>query len=121
MGSLDLLTFLDPPRHDTKETIHRGVSYGVEVKMTTGDYLRIAIETARIVELGPKIPGREGVMPHAGPGYQKGPARPQGEVRRLHPQRRWVRAGISGAQILYLTVSLRAEIQDRYGLNTRRS
>ena len=28
---LGLLTFLDPPRSDTKETIHRAINYGVEV------------------------------------------------------------------------------------------
>ena len=31
---LGLLTFLDPPRHDTKETIRRAINFGVEV---TGD------------------------------------------------------------------------------------
>lgn len=40
---LGLLTFLDPPRFDTKETIHRAMSYGVEVKMITGDHLLIGI------------------------------------------------------------------------------
>ena len=33
---LGLLTFLDPPRLDTKETIHRAMAFGVEVKMITG-------------------------------------------------------------------------------------
>lgn len=60
---LGLLTFLDPPRPDTKETIHRAVSYGVEVKMITGDHLLIAMETARMLNLGNKIPGRPGVVP----------------------------------------------------------
>ena len=58
-----MLTFLDPPRHDTKETIHRAISYGVEVKMITGDHLLIAMETARMLELGDRIRGREGVLP----------------------------------------------------------
>jgi H+-transporting ATPase len=40
---LGLLTFLDPPRFDTKETIHRAMSYGVEVKMITGDHLLIGM------------------------------------------------------------------------------
>jgi magnesium-transporting ATPase (P-type) len=35
---LGLLTFLDPPRHDTKETIRRAILYGVDVKMITGDW-----------------------------------------------------------------------------------
>ena len=60
---LGLLTFLDPPRHDTKETIHRAIAYGVEVKMITGDHLLIAMETARLLELGDPIEGRDGVLP----------------------------------------------------------
>lgn len=58
-----LLTFLDPPRHDTKETIHRAISYGVEVKMITGDHLLIAIETAKMLDLGDRVPGRNAVLP----------------------------------------------------------
>lgn len=60
---LGLLTFLDPPRHDTKETIHRAMAFGVEVKMITGDHLLIAIETAKQLDLGDKVIGREGVIP----------------------------------------------------------
>jgi hypothetical protein len=33
---LGILTFLDPPRPDTKETIERAMEYGVDVKMITG-------------------------------------------------------------------------------------
>ena len=39
---LGLLTFLDPPRPDTKATIHKAIEYGVGVKMITGDHLLIA-------------------------------------------------------------------------------
>jgi magnesium-transporting ATPase (P-type) len=39
---LGLLTFLDPPRPDTKDTIDRAHGYGVDVKMITGDHLLIA-------------------------------------------------------------------------------
>ncbi len=60
---LGLLTFLDPPRHDTKETIRRAIDFGVEVKMITGDHLLIATETARSLDLGDRIEGREGVFP----------------------------------------------------------
>lgn len=60
---LGLLTFLDPPRFDTKETIRRAISYGVEVKMITGDHLLIAMETARQLDLGDRVAGREGVIP----------------------------------------------------------
>lgn len=60
---LGLLTFLDPPRHDTKETIRRAQEYGVEVKMITGDHLLIAMETCRVLDLGDPIPGQSGVKP----------------------------------------------------------
>mmetsp|Transcript_21772 Transcript_21772/g.22519 ORF Transcript_21772/g.22519 Transcript_21772/m.22519 type:complete len:1017 (-) Transcript_21772:196-3246(-) len=49
---LGLITFLDPPRPDTKQTIADAVKYGVEVKMITGDHLLIALETARQLNLG---------------------------------------------------------------------
>eukprot|EP01040_Poterioochromonas_malhamensis_P007402 gene7402-7984_t len=61
---LGLLTFLDPPRHDTKDTIHRAISYGVEVKMVTGDHLLIAMETARMLELGDRLPGSNVIAPN---------------------------------------------------------
>jgi H+-transporting ATPase len=61
---LGLLTFLDPPRHDTKDTIHRAISYGVEVKMITGDHLLIAMETSRMLDLGDRVEGRSGVVPN---------------------------------------------------------
>eukprot|EP00601_Ochromonadales_sp_CCMP2298_P028586 CAMPEP_0173333584 /NCGR_PEP_ID=MMETSP1144-20121109/4974_1 /TAXON_ID=483371 /ORGANISM="non described non described, Strain CCMP2298" /LENGTH=910 /DNA_ID=CAMNT_0014278565 /DNA_START=53 /DNA_END=2788 /DNA_ORIENTATION=- len=60
---IGLLTFLDPPRHDTKETIFRALTYGVEVKMITGDHLLIAMETARMLDLGDRVEGRAGVVP----------------------------------------------------------
>ncbi|KAG2442954.1 hypothetical protein HXX76_003029 [Chlamydomonas incerta] len=50
-----LLTFLDPPRPDTKRTIERALEYGVDVKMITGDHLLIAKETARVLGLGTNI------------------------------------------------------------------
>jgi H+-transporting ATPase len=49
---LGLLTFLDPPRPDTKQTIEDANKYGVAVKMITGDHLLIARETARVLEMG---------------------------------------------------------------------
>lgn len=60
---LGLLTFLDPPREDTKSTIHRAIAFGVEVKMITGDHLLIAVETAKMLELGDRVPGRSTVLP----------------------------------------------------------
>eukprot|EP00550_Attheya_septentrionalis_P012810 CAMPEP_0198306192 /NCGR_PEP_ID=MMETSP1449-20131203/58292_1 /TAXON_ID=420275 /ORGANISM="Attheya septentrionalis, Strain CCMP2084" /LENGTH=1024 /DNA_ID=CAMNT_0044008741 /DNA_START=78 /DNA_END=3152 /DNA_ORIENTATION=- len=50
-----LLTFLDPPRPDTKETIEQANSYGVQVKMITGDHLLIAVNTALQLGMGDKI------------------------------------------------------------------
>jgi H+-transporting ATPase len=37
-----ILTFLDPPRPDTKETIEQAMAFGVDVKMITGARLRAA-------------------------------------------------------------------------------
>ena len=52
---LGLLTFLDPPRPDTKQTIDRAREYGVAVKMITGDHLLIAKETSRVLGLGTHV------------------------------------------------------------------
>lgn len=61
-----ILPMLDPPRHDTKQTIKNLVEAGIEVKMCTGDHLNIAKETARLIGMGVNIhPGeatREGTM-----------------------------------------------------------
>ncbi len=37
---MGILTFLDPPRPDTKDTIERAMEYGVDVKMITGAHGR---------------------------------------------------------------------------------
>lgn len=50
-----MLTFLDPPRPDTKETIRRAREYGVDVKMITGDHLLIAKEMCRMLDLDTNI------------------------------------------------------------------
>eukprot|EP00239_Pterosperma_sp_CCMP1384_P003511 CAMPEP_0197850936 /NCGR_PEP_ID=MMETSP1438-20131217/16822_1 /TAXON_ID=1461541 /ORGANISM="Pterosperma sp., Strain CCMP1384" /LENGTH=913 /DNA_ID=CAMNT_0043464361 /DNA_START=162 /DNA_END=2903 /DNA_ORIENTATION=- len=52
---MGLLTFLDPPRPDTKETIERAKDRGVGVKMITGDHSAIAKETCRTLGLGDNI------------------------------------------------------------------
>lgn len=54
---LGLLTFLDPPRPDTKKTIEDALKYGVTVKMITGDHLLIARETARQLGMNDNIAG----------------------------------------------------------------
>lgn len=55
MEFVGLIPMLDPPRHDTKETIARIKRAGIEVKMITGDHLNIAKETARLIDLGVNI------------------------------------------------------------------
>merc|ERR1719440_584653 len=47
-----MLTFLDPPRPDTKETVRLSRQNGVAVKMITGDHLLIALETSRVLDMG---------------------------------------------------------------------
>merc|ERR1712178_13175 len=56
-----LLTFLDPPRPDTKETVRLSRENGVAVKMITGDHLLIAMETARVLDMGDCIQSAEGL------------------------------------------------------------
>jgi len=56
---MGLLTFLDPPRPDTKDTIEQANKYGVNVKMITGDHLLIAKNTAMQLNMGNKIFGSE--------------------------------------------------------------
>jgi len=52
---LGLLTFLDPPRPDTKQTLADAARYGVAVKMVTGDHVLIAKEMARVLGMGDYI------------------------------------------------------------------
>mmetsp|Transcript_3547 Transcript_3547/g.7588 ORF Transcript_3547/g.7588 Transcript_3547/m.7588 type:complete len:891 (-) Transcript_3547:168-2840(-) len=56
-----ILTFLDPPRPDTKETVRRSKEYGVDVKMITGDHQLIAKEMARMLDMDPNIMTSEGL------------------------------------------------------------
>merc|ERR1719456_68976 len=58
---MGLLTFLDPPRPDTKWTVEKAVDYGVAVKMITGDHLLIALETARQLNMGDCIQTGSGI------------------------------------------------------------
>ena len=50
-----LVTFLDPPRPDTLDTIELARTYGVQIKMITGDHLLIARNTAAQLEMGSLI------------------------------------------------------------------
>lgn len=47
-----MLTFLDPPRDDTKATIAKSQAYGVPVRMITGDHILIAKKTCKDLEMG---------------------------------------------------------------------
>ena len=58
-GLVGILTFLDPPRPDTKATLERAKEYGVSVKMITGDHKAIAQEMCLQLGLGTKILGPE--------------------------------------------------------------
>ena len=50
-----ILSFLDPPRPDSAETLDAAMRMGVDVKMITGDSATIARETARALRLGDNI------------------------------------------------------------------
>jgi H+-transporting ATPase len=52
---LGILTFLDPPRQDTRATIEKAYEYGIDVKMITGDQQTIAIETCRVLGMGMQV------------------------------------------------------------------
>lgn len=56
-----ILTFLDPPRPDTKDTIRKSKLYGVDVKMITGDHQLIAKEMARMLDMDTNILTPEGL------------------------------------------------------------
>merc|ERR1711896_84889 len=58
---MGLLTFLDPPRPDTKSTVANARKNGVAVKMITGDHLLIALETSRVLDMGGIIQTAEGL------------------------------------------------------------
>ncbi|MEL6312056.1 MAG: HAD-IC family P-type ATPase, partial [Pseudomonadota bacterium] len=53
------LALIDPPRHDTGETIVEAQKRGCEVKMITGDQRKIGIEVARRLHMGTNIFGPE--------------------------------------------------------------
>ena len=56
---IGILTFLDPPRPDTKHTIDCANDFGVTVKMITGDHRAIAVETCRTLGMGTNVLGAE--------------------------------------------------------------
>ena len=87
---LGLLTFLDPPRPDTRQTIAAAHRLGVGVKMVTGDQMAIAAETCRVLGMGTAVYGTadlpEATEPDA-PGTQLGrsPSRTLTQTPTLNP------------------------------------
>ena len=57
------LPIMDPPRHDTAETIAKIRGSMVDVKMITGDHLNIAKELARQINLGTNIYSNTNLWP----------------------------------------------------------
>lgn len=55
MYFVSLLTFLDPPRPDTRHTLLKAAELGISVKMLTGDHHAIAVEMSRTLGLGDRI------------------------------------------------------------------
>ncbi len=49
---LGILSMLDPPRDDSKQTIARAKQHGLHVKMVTGDDVAIGAEIARQLDMG---------------------------------------------------------------------
>jgi len=49
---LGILTFLDPPRPDTKRTLDMAKEYGIHIKMITGDHMLIGKEMMRMLGQG---------------------------------------------------------------------
>ena len=50
-----IFSLIDPPRHDSAETIRDCADYGISVKMITGDQTIIAKEVAQRLEMGQNI------------------------------------------------------------------
>ena len=69
---LGMLTFMDPPRPDTRKTLMDAEEYGVKVKMVTGDHVLIAREVARALGMGDYIKPSDG-LPLLDPDTKKKP------------------------------------------------
>ncbi|OQR93764.1 plasma membrane H+-ATPase [Achlya hypogyna] len=56
---MGLLTFVDPPRHDTQRSLVQLQENGIGLKMLTGDQAAVAIETAHLLQLGTTVLGSD--------------------------------------------------------------
>ncbi len=52
---LGLLPLLDPPREDSKETMHEALNHGVDIRMVTGDHRSIARKVAKQIGMNDDI------------------------------------------------------------------
>lgn len=52
---IGLITLYDAPRKTSKDTISKAKSFGIDVKMVTGDHIAIAKQTAKEIGLGTNI------------------------------------------------------------------
>jgi H+-transporting ATPase len=52
---MGVIPLYDPPRQDSKETIHTAREMGIDIKMVTGDQIAIGKEIARQLDLGTNI------------------------------------------------------------------
>ena len=52
-----MLTFMDPPRPDSKQTVADSAALGAPVRMITGDHVLIAKETCRLLDLKAAVLG----------------------------------------------------------------
>ncbi|HEX6294659.1 MAG TPA: HAD-IC family P-type ATPase, partial [Nitrososphaeraceae archaeon] len=52
---IGIISLSDPPREDSRETINKAQSMGLDVKMMTGDHISIAKEICKEVNLGTNI------------------------------------------------------------------
>ncbi|MEM9684198.1 MAG: plasma-membrane proton-efflux P-type ATPase, partial [Pseudomonadota bacterium] len=60
---LGILPLYDPPRDDSKETIHQAQEHGLQVKMVTGDDIAIASEIAGQLGMGTHIQAASDLFP----------------------------------------------------------
>ncbi|HJT09321.1 MAG TPA: plasma-membrane proton-efflux P-type ATPase, partial [Candidatus Nitrosotalea sp.] len=57
-----IVSLHDPPREDSKETIEKAKTMGIDIKMVTGDHVDIAKEIARELNLGTNILGASQII-----------------------------------------------------------
>jgi H+-transporting ATPase len=58
---MGMLSFMDPPRPDAKETLAKAKQYGVAIKMITGDNYLIAKEMTNLLEMGQIVRAADGL------------------------------------------------------------